>query len=257
MARALRGAAMSDDGLNWQVEMAHLNSWPSPRQIILDGWLCRAGGGATRRANSAHPLNAQAGLDARTINAIEDFYDALVRPAMFRLPEMCAEADTVLAARGYVIDAPTRTLFTASLPPIDDVPAGLAIEPEPGTAWLAARHRLSPSVRNDPQADRAILNALLLPAAFVSARDDGRVVALGFGVLQQDMLIVESLMTDPRRRRQGFARRCMEGLFYWARVNGARSAALRVVADNGAALALYEGLGFTRDLYGYHYRVKS
>jgi ribosomal protein S18 acetylase RimI-like enzyme len=28
------------------------------------------------------------------------------------------------------------------------------------------------------------------------------------------------------------------------------------MADNRAALALYRGFGISRDLYGYHYRVK-
>jgi hypothetical protein len=43
----------------------------------------------------------------------------------------------------------------------------------------------------------------------------------------------------------------------WARGEGATGACLQVVAGNGPARALYVGLGFTRNLYGYRYRRRD
>lgn len=241
----------------WRVEAACLNAWPAPRQIVLDGWLLRAAGGPTRRANSANPLHRGAAMDTGFIERAEAFYGALGLPAMFRIPDMARGIDGLLEARGCRLDAPTRTLFADMAALTGGDAAGVSVETAPGRRWLAARDRLSRSTREAGAAYRGIIGSILLPCGFAAATHRGRIAALGFGAVQDDLLVVESVMTDPALRRRGFARACLAGLFDWARGRGVRSAALQVTADNAAALALYRGLGFARDLYGYHYRIGS
>jgi N-acetylglutamate synthase len=60
-------------------------------------------------------------------------------------------------------------------------------------------------------------------------------------------------VTDPRRRRRGYAQRIIATLASWAREQGATAACLEVEAANAAAVALYHRLGF-REIYRYHYR---
>jgi ribosomal protein S18 acetylase RimI-like enzyme len=42
----------------------------------------------------------------------------------------------------------------------------------------------------------------------------------------------------------------------WAAQNGARGACLQVFAANQPAIGLYQSLGFSAELYRYHYRVR-
>jgi len=246
---------LSDD-LNWRVEAACLNAWPSSRQIFLDGWSLRASGGSTRRANSANPLHAGAEANDALIEKVEAFYRAQGRPAIFRITDMANEIDRLLEARGYVVDAPTRTLYAA----LGDVealpPSGLHVESRASAAWLDARDRLNDSTPEASHSCRDIISAILLPCAFVSVVEQGQIVSLAFGVLQDDLLIVESVITDQACRQRGLARLCVVGVLGWAREQGASAVALQVMAENDAAIALYRGLGISRDLYGYHYRVR-
>ena len=244
---------MSED-LNWKVEQACFNAWPAPRQLVLDGWALRSSGGPTRRANSANPLHAGAEMSETLIDRVEAFYRRQGKPAMFRIPDMAGEIDQMLEARGYMLDAPTRTLF-GSLEGFDQDRDAM-IAPTPSDVWLAARDRLSRANPEAAAAYRAIIDVILLPSGFAAVAEDGAIMSLAFGVLQDELLIVESVMTDPDARQRGFARQCLSGLFGWARGQGARSVALQVMADNDPAVALYGKLGLSRHLYDYHYRIR-
>jgi ribosomal protein S18 acetylase RimI-like enzyme len=248
---------MSIDPFCWQVETACLNAWPSPAQILLDGWQLRAAGGPTRRANSANMLHGGAAMDAALIERAEAFYRARGRPAMFRITEMAEALDPLLEARGYRIDSPTRTLCAELDAGEPDDASDILIEAAPSRRWLAARDRLSASTPETARAYRAIIATILLPCGFIATTHRGRIASLGFGVLQDDLLVIESMMTDPAMRKQGHARRTIAALLAWGAGKGARRAALQVAADNVPALGLYATLGFERDLYAYHYRVKD
>ena len=69
-----------------------------------------------------------------------------------------------------------------------------------------------------------------------------------------DELHINSLATDPGRRRKGLARHLLKHVLSEAQAEGATSATLEVRASNIAARRLYEGLGFSveavrRDYY--------
>lgn len=195
-------------------------------------------------------------MDDALIEKVEAFYRSRGRPAVFRVTGMANEIDALLEARGYMLDAPTRTLY-AALGDVEAMPTpGLHIESRASAAWLDARDRLNGSTPEARQSSRDIISAILLPCAFVSVVERGQIVSLAFGVLQDDLLIVESVITDEACRQRGLARLCLAGMLGWAQGQGAGAVALQVMADNRAALALYRGLGISRDLYGYHYWVK-
>src|SRR5437763_4235780 len=100
---------------------------------------------------------------------------------------------------------------------------------------------------------RRIVRAVAVPAVLAALRIDGRIAALAYGAVTDRLLCYESVVTDPRRRRQGLARRIVAALAAWASEQGAEGACLQVVADNTPALALYEAFGLTTELYTYRY----
>ena len=98
---------------------------------------------------------------------------------------------------------------------------------------------------------------LTLPRAFARSRDGETVVAIAYGVICNGLLVIESVATDPKRRQQGHGRRTVGALLDWARGRGITRSCLQVEADNAPARALYDSLGYTTELYRYHYRRKG
>lgn len=157
-------------------------------------------------------LHAGAQMDDALIEKVEAFYRSRGRPAVFRVTDMANEIDALLEARGYMLDAPTRTLY-AALGDVEAMPTpGLHIESRASAAWLDARDRLNGSTPEARQSSRDIISAILLPCAFVSVAERGQIVSLAFGVLQDDLLVVESVITDEACRQRGLARLCLAGM---------------------------------------------
>lgn len=95
------------------------------------------------------------------------------------------------------------------------------------------------------------------PADAALEEADGRVVATTHSpagttlararaALDGDWFGIHDVWVDPDRRRGGLATRLLADLLDWGASQGARTVWLHVETDNAAALALYEGLGFTR-----------
>ena len=80
--------------------------------------------------------------------------------------------------------------------------------------------------------------------AVVDGRDVG--VARGAPHPRSDVRELISMWVAPPARRQGIATQLIESVAAWARSAGASLLILDVVADNTAALALYERTGFLR-----------
>ena len=56
------------------LEVAAARSWPGLESTMINGWRARAGGGFSRRANSAVPLEMGARIDADTVTRLREWY---------------------------------------------------------------------------------------------------------------------------------------------------------------------------------------
>ncbi|MFE3839366.1 ribosomal protein S18-alanine N-acetyltransferase [Pseudogemmobacter sonorensis] len=117
-------------------------------------------------------------------------------------------------------------------------------EPGPGApdpARLAALHAASFTT---PRPWDAAEIAGLLASAPVFVLEEAGGFLIGRAIAGEAELL--TLAVAPARRRQGLGRRLVEGFLTRARALQAETAFLEVSAENPAAIALYESLGFRR-----------
>ena len=246
---------MTAAGLAWRVEETCLNAWPALRQVLFGGWVLRFSEGLTRRANSANPLRGPRETDDGLIAACEALYQRRQLPTIFRLPSIIdPDLDERLDALGYGREGESCVRY-GDLAAIDTASdAAVQLLSRPTREWFAA---MAAFQRHNPEQRRIyrrVVGAMAIPAAFAALAIDGEFVALAYGAVHDRLLCYESVITDPRRQRHGYARRVVASLAAWAKDQGAEGACLEVEARNTGALALYDAVGLKTELYRYHYR---
>jgi N-acetylglutamate synthase len=246
---------MNSPALAWRVEEACRNAWPAPRQLVYGGWMLRFGGGLSRRANSANPLASRHIEPDALIAGCEALYRYNRQPTIFRLPSLIDDSvDQRLAALGYRLEGLSLALHgeIGAVPAMRDPSVQLLERPSP--RWFAAMAALQRHTGEQARIYRRIVASLSLPAAFAAIADDeGGFAALAYGAIHDRLICFESVVTDPRRQRRGYARRIISTLAAWAADQRAQGACLEVETANAPARALYDALGFAV-LYRYHYR---
>jgi GNAT superfamily N-acetyltransferase len=249
--RAVRTSEIRD------LETAAAHGWPGTVQETVDGWMLRAGGGWSRRANSAVPLAFGVTADVATLSVIRRFYDD------HGLPTTVAVVDRVLPD-GAVPDGVAGVRVAVMTRDIRPDPCGSTVPVElssaPGEAWLTTviGHR-------DEVVDRAVaadvLHAVIDGTVlFATVVADGEVVATGRGAITRSVesaptwLGLSCLWTHPDHRGQGLGTAVITGLMQAAHARGCGRAYLQVEQNNVDAIRLYRRLGFGRH-HGYVYRT--
>ncbi|MBX7454765.1 GNAT family N-acetyltransferase [Mycolicibacterium sp. 3033] len=208
------------------LEHAAALAWPGTEQQWLDGWFLRFGGGATRRANSAVPLQFTSHAE---IVAMVQQYTTRGLPALISAPDRLFRIPD-----GAPTDA-ENLVMTADVEPGS---AGeVMLTRTPDERWLTLYERDVPTDVLTAVVDGEVGFGTLADAAVgrvaITAAPDGTRWA-GVSAVH----VIES------ERRQGLARRLCEGLLGWAGARGATRAYVQVVADNDGARRLYETMGF-------------
>ncbi len=245
-------------GLLSRVEDAGLNASAPLQQRWVDGWLLRYSPGKAKRARCINavadgrlPLSDRLAL-CRSVFAASEL-PLLVRLTPFTRP---SELDSVLAGMGMAQLDDTRVMVLADLERIDSVgPGPGAIRPLALAAFAhcVGQMRGSPLAQRQAHAER-LLGAPVPFQAF-EMQVDGHVVACGQFALEGDLVGLYDIFTTPKARGRGVASRLCAHLLNEAVARGAAHAYLQVEAENHAARAVYQRLGFA-DAYGYHYRVE-
>ena len=82
------------------------------------------------------------------------------------------------------------------------------------------------------------------PRSWWVAHDDGELIGIAGGMVVDCDVQILDVAVDASYRRQGIARKLLAHVSYDAQMLGCKTASLEVEADNAAARALYEALGF-------------
>ncbi len=240
-------------------EDAAFNAWPALKEILHDGWLVRLSGGESRRTNSVSVIGPPRSPLEGKLAFCERIYLAHQLPLSFRVRSFDAPAlERRLAQEGFAAHDETLTLFKdlGSQAPGEKSP-DFCLEAKASRHWLHAHQQFTG--RSDAQTDLRLrqLELISLPCAFASVMRSGKIASLAIAVVHDRMMVLQWVATDPAHRQQGHSRATLLGLFAWGAAQGARGACLQVLASNAPALALYRSLGFDRELYRYHYRVRA
>jgi N-acetylglutamate synthase len=221
-------------------------AWPAPVHERLGDWILRAADGWTGRANTALPLGDPGRPLTEAIDAVEawyarrDLYPAINVPLPLR-----RDVGDALTERGWHPSPPTL-VQTARLA---DVVAGARGESRRPTQLLAIPSEEFLSVaaarkRSLPPAARQVLTAAAQVRFAEVREEDGALLAMARGAAIGDWLHLGLVEVAESQRRRGLARQVSQALAGWASESGATRAMLQVEEHNGAALALYAGLGF-------------
>lgn len=209
------------------LEHAAALGWPGTEHQWLDGWLLRYGRGATRRANSAVPLRFSSHAE---LLAAADWYAARGAPALISAPDRLFRVP-----EGVPVDA-ENLVMASDLGCAAGTP-GMVLTDRPSATWRTVNRRDVPdevltAVIDGVVAFGELAGAAVGRAAVTTAPDGTRWVGLS------------SVHVSDDARRQGLARSLCAGLLDWGRGRGATRGYVQVVADNTAARALYESMGF-------------
>jgi ribosomal protein S18 acetylase RimI-like enzyme len=237
------------------VQALELNAWPDLKGFYRSGWRVRLADGFTGRANSVTALIAGADLRDADLMDIEAFYQRRGLPTTIRITKFAADGvDARLAGLGYAMHNPSefRIATLVDTGPVDPV---VSIASQPPQGWVEAFGRLNGRSDFRVETMSAMIDHIVLPAGFAVLIEDGKVQALGMGVVDRTLMEIQSIVVDPSCRGRGLGRRIVASLMTWGRNTGARQAILSVAANNAAAIGLYQSLGFAK-FDGYHYRVK-
>jgi GNAT superfamily N-acetyltransferase len=208
---------------------------------------------AAARVNAARPLgDPGTDLDA-ALAAVSDWYtQRRMRPRL--LVVTGSRLDRELERRGWrprydcLICVATVARLRHKLEGVHAEPA-IAIERTASPQWWALFRG-----GNQPDAARPVVEGGPdVALATVIGPGDEAARAVGRACVDPPWIGLSSIAVAPEHRRRGYARSVIGALVEYGAQRGGVRVYLEVLADNTAALALYESLGFTRH-HGYRYR---
>ena len=198
------------------------------------------------RANSVLPIGEPpVDLAVAVDQVISSYREKKLRPT-FSIPlPLFEELDSYLEQNGWTIKIDANFLIRdiGAIEVSSHPQFTVEILDNPSTTWLEL---------NSDQPLEKLMGRY--PARYGAIKSDGKYIAIGRIATSDSWSIVTRLFVDPSFRGKGVARILMDNLLAAAKNDGATKVALQVDDENGAALALYQSMGF-RTHHKFVYRI--
>jgi ribosomal protein S18 acetylase RimI-like enzyme len=216
-------------------------TWPANENLENSGWLLRAAGGVTNRANSVLPLvaNLETGplTDfAEKLKTAQDFYNKRNLPTIFQvaMPTWQVLADK-LRSIGAVETIHGNTMVADLTPAKQIVPAGYQIvqSSQVSDEWLA--------VQPTPGIEKILLGC---SATYLTLVKDGLAIATCRIALAKGWSSLTRVYVHQDFRGLGLGKAIVAAALEAGFEQGATKALLQVEASNAIAIGVYESLGF-------------
>ena len=234
-----------------------MNALPALESEHYDGWVLRAAGGYTGRANSAAPLYPGMLEPIEKILYTETWFQSRALTPMIRLTPGAQppHLDSILEERGYTLRDEGVSVQVRELDERASAPDGVVmVEGRVPNGWLATLAEFQPTVADHLSQVGRLFARLPAASVFAIVHDEQGPAAIGRAVVENGHVGLFDVFTRPDQRRRGLAGDITLALLAWGARNGASRAYLQVVPSNEAASRLYHQLGFT-EKYRYWYRA--
>ena len=240
------------------IEELAANSWPAYIQQTLGTWRLRATMNVTKRANSVYTSGSFPEC-REWMDVIEDFYRRRSLLPCFHISETSpAELDGILHSSGYskIFECCAMVASCSEVIARSTESDQFTFEfaGEASSEWIYDFMILEGYSPDRYEGYVHIFSAIGPKKAFVSLRNQGKLIALGTVVVERGWAGLSNIIVDEQHRGKGAATALLRSLVNWSLCNGADQLYLQVLKDNSPALSLYRKLGFT-PLYETHYRL--
>jgi ribosomal protein S18 acetylase RimI-like enzyme len=240
-----------------RIEALLLNATQPTQQLQYDGWLLRLAQNDVKRASSINPVYGSSMPLDEKIAHCERVYAEHGLPPLYRLTPFSqpASLDEALEQHGYERFERSLCMSAALDAPLPATREDLRFERPHLDAWLEFVAELRGLSPERCAAERERLFESTLPGFAITTWLGDELVGCGLLMVEDDYGGIFDLATVRSRRNEGIGAATTAYLMGLGRQHGAERAWLSVVADNVAAVHLYEKLGFA-PVSEYWYRIK-
>jgi ribosomal protein S18 acetylase RimI-like enzyme len=216
-------------------------TWPATENLANSGWLMRAAGGVTNRANSVLPLVANLAAGSLTdfaekLIVAREFYQTRNLPTIFQvaLPTWQVLADK-LRSIGAIETLRGNTLVTNLTSTKQKIPTGIEIvqSDQFSDEWL--------EVHPTPGIEKILSGCA---ATYLTVVRDGQTIAACRIALTKGWSSITRVYVHQDFRGQGIGKAIVTAALEASFEQGATKAVLQVEANNAIAIGIYESLGF-------------
>jgi N-acetylglutamate synthase len=212
-------------------------TWPAQEIVEYGKWRLRISDGFSMRANSVLPIGEPPIDLASAIDEITNIYREKKLKPTFSIPlPILDELDRYLEQHGWNIKIDANFLIRdiGAIEVSSDPQFSIETLDYPSKEWLEA---------NSDQPLEKIMRRY--PARYGAIKIGEQIIAVGRIATFGSWSIVTRLFVNPSFRGKGVAKILMNNLLSAAVSDGATKVSLQVDNENGAALALYQSMGFT------------
>ena len=212
-------------------------TWPALEIIEYGEWRLRISDGFSMRANSVLPIGEPPIDLASAVDEVTSIYRENNLKPTFSIPlPIFDELDRYLEQRGWNIKIDANFLIRdiGAIEVSGHPQFSIEILDYPSKEWL--------EVNSDQPLEKIMRR---YPARYGAIKSGEEVIAVGRIATLGSWSIVTRLFVNPSFRGKGLAKALMKNLLSAAVTDGATKVALQVDNENGAALALYQSMGFT------------
>ena len=212
-------------------------TWPAQEIVEYGKWRLRISDGFSMRANSVLPIGEPPIDLASAVDEVIGIYRENKLKPTFSIPlPIFDELDRYLEEHGWniKIDANFLVRDIGEIEVSSDPQFSIEILDYPSKSWL--------EVNSDQPLEKIMRR---YPARYGAIKIGEQIIAVGRIATFRSWSIVTRLFVNSSYRGKGVARILMNNLLAAASEDGATKVALQVDNENGAALALYQSMGFT------------